>query len=297
MTLAIRPGKSKRARSARVRLFGTDELTRGTRCAVIVAHPADEIVGAGCLISKLVDVSILHVTDGVIPDNDCRLTPSETRSTQARTFRTECLAALTLADVPSDQISDFLIPDRCASNYLVPVTRRILSFLQQVSADIVITHPYEGAHPDHDATAFATHAAVRLMKENGLRPPVVFEMGLYPSKDLQTRITGFLSAFEREVTTLLLDDRSRELKERMFACLDTSATVSMIDSEKFRRPPKYDFNRPPCPDKLHYENFDWAIRSAEWRALATRASDQLFTAKRAVPVYQRNPRTEIFDAR
>jgi len=34
------------------------------RCAVIVAHPADEVVGAGCLISKLVDVTVLHVTDG-----------------------------------------------------------------------------------------------------------------------------------------------------------------------------------------------------------------------------------------
>jgi len=278
MILPIQPTRWTRNRSPHARLFGSNELTRRTKCAVIVAHPGDDVFGAGCLISKLIDVSILHITDGVTVDDSCNPIPSEERREHSKALRRECLSALELADVRSDQILDYFIPDRCAVHYLVGVTRRITSFLQSSGADIVITHPYEGGHPDHDATAFATHASLRLMRENGLRPPVVFEMGLYPSKDLQTRLSGFLPGSEGEITTLRLDERSRKLKKNMFACLKAQSehTDGTVDSEKFRRPPHYNFNLPPQSNKLHYEDFDWAITSDEWQALAARALNQLF---------------------
>lgn len=285
MTLPLQSAKLKRVRSPHARLFGTGELTRGTRCAVIVAHPADEIVGAGCLISKLVDVSILHVTDGVVKE-------THRRNKQAKNLRQQCLCALALADVPARRVFELWVPEHRAANHLISLTRRTATFLQKSGADIVITHPYEGAHPDHDATSFATHAALRLLKESGLQPPVVFEMGLYPSKDLRTRVTGFLSAMDGEITTLLLDDRSRELKQRMFACLEThpgNVSGSAIDTEKFRRPPKYDFTLPPEPNKLHYENFGWAISSGEWQSLAARALGQLFTSKQVYSPFQKTP--------
>src|SRR5262245_13031757 len=119
MTLAIRPGKWRRRFSPRARLFGSGALTRGTRCAIIVAHPGDEILGASCLISKLGHVSIVHVTDGITVDNDCSPTPSAERSAMAKLLRAGCLAALGLAQVSPDRIFDFLIPDRCAPQYLV----------------------------------------------------------------------------------------------------------------------------------------------------------------------------------
>ncbi|HSS22356.1 MAG TPA: PIG-L family deacetylase [Pyrinomonadaceae bacterium] len=279
MTLAIRPAKLTRRRSPHARLFGTGELAPGTRCAVIVAHPADEIVGAGCLISKLVDVSILHVTDGVAVENAERAK----RTQEVDALRQQCLMALAVANVPKDRIIDLWVPDHRAANQLADLTKRITTFLQQTGADIVLTHPYEGGHPDHDATSFASHAAVRLMIESGLRPPVIFELGLYPSNDEQNKITGFLPGSNGEVTTLVLDDRSRELKQRMVACLNGHGkhlNGAAIDSERFRRPPKYDFSVPPRKGKLHYENFDWAISAREWQALAGKALTQLFSQPR-----------------
>ena len=286
MTPPIRPTQRRKPRSAHARLFGTGDLTRTMRCSVIVAHPADEVVGAGCLISKLVDVTVLHVTDGAPCDmQDAKAAGFEERSDYAQARRQECLAALAIANVPEDRVVDFSITDHCAAHCLADLTKKITTFLQQSGADIVVTHPYEGGHPDHDATAFATHAALRLMKENGFRPPVLFEMALHPSEDFKAKLPEFLPGSERETTTLLLDERAQKLKRRMFACFETqreSLEVSPVGPEKFRQPSAYDFSAPPQDGKLHYENFDWALRSDEWQSLASKALDDLFPATPAL---------------
>lgn len=286
MTPPIRPTQRREPQSAHARLFGTGDLTRTMRCSVIVAHPADEVVGAGCLISKLVDVTVLHITDGAPSDmQDAKAAGFEERSDYAQARRQECLAALAIANVPEDRVVDFSITDHCAANCLADLTKKITTFLQQSGADIVVTHPYEGGHPDHDATAFATHAALRLMKENGFRPPVLFEMALHPSEDFKAKLSEFLPGSKRETTTLLLDERAQELKRRMLACFETqreSLEVSPVGPEKFRQPSAYDFSAPPQDGKLHYENFDWALRSDEWQSLASKALDDLFPATPAL---------------
>jgi LmbE family N-acetylglucosaminyl deacetylase len=201
------------------------------------------------------------------------------RSAYAEARKRECISALAIADVPGDRVVDLDLPDHCAANYLADLARRITSFLQQSAADIVVTHPYEGGHPDHDATAFATHAALRLMKENGLRPPVLFEMALHPSEDFIAKVPEFLPGTGRETTTLLLDERATKLKQRMFDCFETqreSLAASPFGPEKFRQPAPYDFTSPPQGGKLHYENFDWALRSEEWQLLANKALAELF---------------------
>jgi len=285
MTQPIQPKKRRIPRSPHAKLFGTGEHNPIMRCSVIVAHPADEVVGAGCLISKLVDVTVLHVTDGAPCDmEDAKAAGFKELSQYAEARKRECISALAIANVPQDRILGFGVPDHCASNNLAALTKKITTFLQQSGADIVVTHPYEGGHPDHDATAFATHAAVRLMKKNGFRPPALFEMALHPSKDSKAKVPEFLPGTERETTTLLLDDRAMELKQRMFACFESqreSLQVSPVGPEKFRQPVAYDFTTPPHEGKLHYEWFDWAPRKDEWLALARKALADLFPRKAA----------------
>ncbi len=285
MTQPIQPGKRRSPRSAHAKLFGTGDLNPILRCSVIVAHPADEVVGAGCLISKLVDVTVLHITDGAPCDmNDARTAGVKEPAEYAEARKKECISALAIANVPEDRIVDFEVPNHCASNYLADLTKRITTFLQQSAADIVVTHPYEGGHPDHDATAFATHAALRLMKKNGFRPPALFEMALHPSKDSKAKVPEFLPGTERETTTLLLDERATELKQRMFACFESqreSLEASPFGPEKFRQPVAYDFTTPPQEGQLHYESFDWAPRKDEWQSLACKALADLFPRKAA----------------
>ncbi len=276
--------RRKRTRSAHASLFGTGDLHAITRCSVIVAHPADEIVGAGCLLSKLVEVTILHVTNGAagVPDDAFKAGLKDS-SEYARVRRQECLSALAIANVPKERVIEFDLPDHFASLHLTDLTRRIAAFLRHSGADIVVTHPYEGGHPDHDATAFATHSALRLLKANGLRPPVVFEMALHPSSDFKAKVPEFLGS-DGETTTLLLDERALELKRRMFECFETqreSLDLSPIGPERFRKQLAYDFAAPPNGGRAHYENFDWAPSMKEWQTLARQALNDLFPQETA----------------
>lgn len=285
MTQPIKPRRRRTPRSPHAKLFGTGDLNPIMRCSVIVAHPADEVVGAGCLISKLVDVTVLHVTDGAPCDmEDAKAAGFQEREQYAEARKRECISALAIANVPEDRIVDLEVEGHCASNYLGDLTKRIATFLQQSGADIVVTHPYEGGHPDHDATAFATHAALRLMKRNGFRPPAIFEMALHPSRDGKAKVPEFLPGTEGETTTLVLDDRALALKQRMFACFESqreSLEASPFGPEKFRQPVAYDFTTPPQAGKLHYESFDWALRRDEWQSLARKALADLFPQKAA----------------
>ena len=284
MTQPIKNVRRRRTRSAHARLFGTGDLNAATQCAVIIAHPADEIVGAGCLISKLVEVTILHVTNGAahVPDDAFKAGVKDPIE-YADVRRQECLSALAIANVPADRVVELDFPDQFASLHLTDLTRRIAAFLQHSGADIVVTHPYEGGHPDHDATAFATHSALRLMEDNGLRPPVLFEMALHPSSDFKAKVPEFLGS-AGETTTLLLDERAIELKRRMFECFLTqreSLDLSPIGPERFRKQLPYDFVAAPNGGRPYYENFEWAPSGKEWQSLARQALADLFPQQTA----------------
>jgi len=270
--------------SAHSRLFGSADSNSDTHCTVIAAHPGDEIVGAGCLISRLGNVSVLHVTDGARDVEVARAAGFEDVAAYAKARKQECVDALTLANVSEDHVIDFAARDTSACDCLSDLTKRIAQHLQESRAEIVLTHPYEGGHPDHDATALATHAAMQLMKQNGFKPPTLFEMALHPGNDDISKVTEFLPGAEGETTTLVLDQHATELKRRMFECLKSqqqSVESSPLGYERFRLPPEYDFTAPPQKGKLHYENFDWAPRSEEWLVRARNAMNDLFPAREA----------------
>lgn len=286
MTQPFQPGQHRRQRSAHARLFGTGELSRGMHSAVIVAHPADEVIGAGCLISKLVEVSVLHITDGAPrADDEAQLLGYKDRQNYSNRRKEETAAALSLVHVERNHIVEFDIENETAAYSLADLTRKITNFLQQCGADIVITHPYEGGHPDHDATAFATHSAIQLLKNNGFRPPVLFEMALHPNGHSgEARRCEFLTGVDQETTTLLLDDRARELKRQMYDQLETqqkSIAASDLGPEKFRQPKKYDFSLPPQAGKLHYEKLDCTLTGEQWQSFASEALKTLFPQKAA----------------
>src|SRR5713226_8683031 len=136
MTEPVRHTTRRQPRSAHAKLFGTGDLNRTMRCSVIVAHPADEVVGAGCLISKLVDVTVLHVTDGAPCDmEDAEAAGFKERAEYAEARKRECILALAIANVPQNRVVDLEVPDHCASNYLADLTKRITTFLQESAAD------------------------------------------------------------------------------------------------------------------------------------------------------------------
>lgn len=264
-------------RSAHADLFGSRELARQTRCVVIVAHPDDDVIGAGGLISRLNDVTVLHITDGV-----SRNGPANTASGEGSDFgraSRESRTALALANVRPEQIVEFGLSAEQAPFELAGLTRRIASFLMQLAPDVLLTNPYEGGDPDHDATAFATHAALRLMREKGFQLPSVFEIAMYPTPDGNKRVLDFLPSEGAEITTLLLDKKARDVKRRMFDCFTRRPDLQRENSfgrERFRRPPRYNLAAPPNGGRLLYERVAPGVNAFAWEELVRKAWSELF---------------------
>ena len=57
------------------------------------------------------------------------------------------------------------VADQGASERMSEIAARLVDLFARHGASVVITHAYEGGHPDHDATAFAVHAAARRCPE------------------------------------------------------------------------------------------------------------------------------------
>jgi LmbE family N-acetylglucosaminyl deacetylase len=252
-------------------LLAADEPV-AARVMIIVAHPDDETIGLGAQLHRFADALLVHVTDGAPRDgDDARAYGFARIADYATARRAELAAALREGGAEGLRRLALDIPDKQAWRDLAGLARRVAGLLRSERPAAIFTHAYEGGHPDHDAAAFAVHAACQLVAA----PPII-EMPFYHRRDGRLVTGEFLPASARGVA-IPLRPEDRERKRRM---IDRFATqrwlLDQFDNaaERFRRAPAYDFRQPPHPGELHYETLGWGIGGADWRrtAAATWAS-------------------------
>jgi len=242
----------------------------------VVAHPDDEIIGAGgSLLSHFRHGKVVHVTDGA-PANmlDARTLGFDVRSDYAQARSEESAQALSLAGISRNRIIEFGVTDQEASYQLVSLVRHLVRLMYETKAEIVITQPYEGGHPDHDSTAFAVHWARQLLIDRKATAPQIFEMTSYHQCGERTVYSDFVWRAGCFQLIFELSADQRRLKRKMFDCFVTQQKVLQwfpIEVERFREAPEYDFTQPPHAGKLHYEYFDWGMTGNRWRSLASEA--------------------------
>lgn len=250
------------------------------RTMLVGAHPDDETVGAGARLDRLGDAQFVCVTDGAPRDGQDASNHGLTPEAYAQRRRGELEAALALCGIPSAQLTMLGCPDQQASLNMAPLARRVAELLKRHGIEAVLTHPYEGGHPDHDATAFIVHAAVALVRKGGGHAPEILEWTSYHRREDGALTNEFLpsAAVDAQTVAFALVPAERERKQAIIDCHATQReTLSHLplDVERYRPAPAYDFTQPPHAWKLHYEHFPWGMTGERFRQLAAEALAEL----------------------
>lgn len=224
---------------------------------VVGAHPDDETIGAASLLLRAERATVVHVTDGAPRDPSLRPGNPDRRA-YARLRRREALEALSLAGLTAADVVALSAVDQEVVQVLAPLARELAATLARLDPRIVVTHAFEGGHPDHDATALATRAALVLLRRRTGAAPRLVEMAGYHLAG-GVRVTGAFLAGPRAIRHRLTP-AERQAKARMlgrYASQRQALAIFGVEEERFRiAPPLWPWSRPHA-GPLHYEERGW----------------------------------------
>jgi len=249
-------------------------LVPETRAVILAAHPDDETVGAAATLMRLQDIFVVYLTDGAPSDHKFWPAEQKSRAEYIRTRRTEAEAALAIAGVSRRRIFSLGAGDQDSILEIIPRAREFSGLLLWATPALVITHPYEGGHPDHDTAALLVRLAFEMSRLHSKHLPHLLEMTSYHARGSDLETGEFLDNQAEEERVIELSAEEIHKKREMIAAHQSQAAVLRnfpVGPEKLRFAPQYDFRLPPHPGKLWYESQGWNITGEHWRSLARRA--------------------------
>lgn len=250
-----------------------DSKNTSLRLMLLAAHPDDETIGASALLAQFPKTVVAFLTDGA--PRDTRFWPSDmsgSRQKYAELRRRETANAFRharISETPvwlggTDQETVFQIQ---------MLTSKLRALLDKTGIEAIVTHPYEGGHPDHDSAALIARLAISRMRKTPR--PELLEMTSYHAHNKRCVTGEFLpeKSVGQKFDPLIFDlnECDRERKQKMMAAYRSQRAVLegfRVDREMIRLAPDYDFSRPPHEGKLCYECMGWPINGARWREIA-----------------------------
>lgn len=235
------------------------------RTLVVVAHPDDETIGCGVLLQRMREPVVVFCTNGA-PRDPYFWARYGSREAYGETRRREAQAALAIIGVeqveflPKSASGTSLFADQDLFLAIPEAVRRISELVDQYRPEALLTHAYEGGHPDHDACCFIGRVVARD------RDLPIWEFPLYYRDK-----TGLVrrQEFVRPQGTEVLLDATLEEVERKRQMIEVYASQASALAEfnpaieRFRPMAAYDFSQLPPADVLNYEAWGWPITGAQ----------------------------------
>ena len=243
------------------------EAAASLRVVLLAAHPDDETIGASLLLARFPQTRVVYLTDGAPRDRRFwSPTAKGWREEYADTRRREAQNALALAGVLPRQIAWLGAVDQDAIFEAPRLTDMFAEVLQKHQPEIVMTHSYEGGHPDHDTAALIARMALSRVTQGAL----LLEMTSYHAQS-GCCVTGqFLNADANEIVCELSGEDCTRKRRMMDEHASQRAVLEgfNVDRERFRPAPEYDFTKAPHEGRLWYECMEWPMTAAQWRMRA-----------------------------
>ena len=212
---------------------------------VLVAHPDDESIGCGVLLQRIERASILVCTDGA-PATGRRwhslLTNKRNRYALRR--QAEFCAAADIVGVRHRKMLSG-IQDQSLYKSLERAAMLIGQYIEERKPGAILSHAFEGGHPDHDSCALLANWAGRQFALPVWEMPMYFRLS--PSAPLVYQ--RFLHETGREITLCPAPDEIR-IKQLMLSQHRSQAVVISKFNwtlESFRPQAEYNFAINPTP--------------------------------------------------
>jgi N-acetylglucosamine malate deacetylase 2 len=209
---------------------------------ILVAHPDDESIGCGILLQRIAHATVLVCTDGAPAKPPLSAIRRAHRKRLAAKRRLEFLAAAALAGAQRAGIVAG-IEDQRLHERLQRAARAIIDVVVAHQPKAILSHAFEGGHPDHDSCAFLARWAGKRFSLP------VWEMPLYYRSKPQEPLTyqRFLHPGENEIALAPTADELRRKRQMLLQHRSQAAVISEFDEarELFRPQPAYDFGASP----------------------------------------------------
>ncbi|MFJ7728153.1 PIG-L deacetylase family protein [Neobacillus sp. NPDC097160] len=203
------------------RKFQTNNLNySSTDVLVFAAHPDDDILGLSTTLYRHSlnedNIKVIFVTNGSGRNGESWYTRlSDAKKKSEIRFR-EAVQALSLINIPEENIYCFGYPDGGTQRYLKNMTVDILRIVQILNPSRIYVHCIEGGHHDHDMTSFVVRSIC-----NKIGFSDVFEWAEYnPIQPLGTKDIKFLPTQSKEDLKefqIKISEEERNLKRKMLA--------------------------------------------------------------------------------